>query len=245
VPGSTYARAEAPETRPANGDADVSRIAALLADPSRAAMVFAVGDGRALPAGELARHAGIARSTASEHLGKLVAGGLLSVERHGRHRYYRLNGPDVAEALEALAVLAPPRPTRDYREESAGRAIHRARTCYDHLAGWLGVEITDALVEHGHLDLTGRTYDLTASGSALFRTLGVEPTELAAGRRHFARACLDWSERRYHLAGALGAALTEALFDTGWVERMDATRAVRVTNEGRRAIRRVFGVRVF
>jgi DNA-binding transcriptional ArsR family regulator len=245
VSRSTSIRTSPPSQGSTPADADVAAVASLLADPTRAAMVLALGDGRALSAGELARLAGVARSTASEHLARLVAGGLLRAERRGRHRWFRLTGPEVGELLEALAVVAPRRPAKDYRQASAGRTLERARTCYDHLAGWLGVAITTNLVERGGLVLSGRDYTVTPSGAALLRTLDVDTSALHARRRHFARACMDWSERRYHLAGALGAALADALFREGWIERMDGTRAVRVTNAGRRGLRRTFDVQVF
>jgi len=230
------------------GDAHVAPTAILLADAARVSMLLALSDGRALPAGELAHVARIGASTASGHLARLVAGGLLSVERHGRHRYYRLANPAIVAALEALAAIAPPAPARSLEAAHAGRAVRLARTCYDHLAGLLGVSITDALVAQGALVLAGRSYEVTGAGAARFAALGIDVSVVAdvarRARRPLTRACLDWSERRYHVAGALGAALATCLLERAWLERMPASRALRITNEGRRALRREFDVRL-
>jgi len=224
--------------------ANVVPIAALIADAARSAMLWALSDGRALPAGELARIAGVTAATTSEHLAKLVAGGLLTGERHGRHRYYRLTTPDVVVAMEALAVAAPRTPARSAREAYSGKLLRFARTCYDHIAGFVGVAVTDALVECGALRLDGRAYVVTASGVARFAELGIDVNAVRSKRRAFARACLDWSERRYHVAGALGAALCDRLITLDWLERQPGTRALRVSNVGRRELQRSFGIRV-
>jgi DNA-binding transcriptional ArsR family regulator len=227
-------------------DADIAPTALLLADAARLAMLWALSDGRALPAGELAAAGGVRPSTASEHLSRLVRGGLLTVERHGRHRYYRLANESIVAALEALAVASRPAVARSPREAHAARGLRLARSCYDHLAGALGVRLTDAMVALGTLRLTGRDYHLTHDGAARLRALGLDAealTQLANHRRRaFARACLDWSERRYHLAGVLGAALLSRLLELRWLERMAASRALRVTAIGRRALRREFGL---
>lgn len=224
---------------------DVVPIAALIADPARSAMLWALSDGRALPAGELARIAAVTPATTSEHLAKLVAGGLIIGERHGRHRYYRLANPDVVGAMEALAVASRPTPARTAGEAYAGKLLRFARTCYDHLAGFVGVAVTEALVESGALRLEGRAYVVTADGEARFAELGIDVPALRSERRAFARACLDWSERRYHLAGALGARLCERLIALKWLERQPGTRALRVSSAGRRALQRSFGIRVY
>jgi DNA-binding transcriptional ArsR family regulator len=224
--------------------ADVVPIAALIADAARSSMLWALSDGRALTAGELARIAGVTPATASEHLAKLMAGGLVTGERHGRHRYYRLIAPEVVAAMEALAVAARPAPARSAGEAYSGKLLRFARTCYDHLAGFVGVAITEALLERDALRLDGRAYVVTARGGSCFAELGIDVDALRSGRRALARACLDWSERRYHLAGALGACLCERLIALGWLERQPGTRALRVTNTGRRALQRSFGVRV-
>lgn len=227
-------------------DADVAPLAALLADPGRVAMLWAVSDGRALPAGELAHAARVAPSAASAHLAKLVAGGLLVAERHGRHRYYRLASPRLVGALEALAALAPPRAARSAAEAHGGSTVRFARTCYDHLAGELGVRVTEALVEQGALALEGDTFAVTARAPEMFGVLGVDLDAVAASsrrtKRPLTRACLDWSERRYHLAGALGAALAHSLLARAWVARAPVGRALRVSNVGRRGLRRTLGL---
>lgn len=228
-------------------DAGIASVAALLAEPARAAILVALSDGRALPAGELARASRVAPPTASAHLARLVDAGVLAVEREGRHRYYRLTDPEtVVTALEALAlVVPPPQPVDGVRGAFAASAVRRARTCYNHLAGVLGVRIATALVEREWLVLSDRLYEVTPAGESGLEALGVRVAAARRTRRVFARACLDWSERRYHLAGALGAALTARLFELGWIERMPASRAVRVSNAGRRALRRQLGVEVY
>ena len=213
-------------------DVDVSPIAALLGDPARARIAQALHDGRALPAGELARRAGVSASTASEHLARLVEGRLLAVERTGRHRYFRLANADVAHAIEALAAIAPPTPVRSLREASIGDALAEARTCYDHLAGKLGVQITNVLLERNALVEVADGFAPGASIDAALATLGIETLST---RRPFALRCIDWSERRPHVAGALGAAICGRALEAGWVERLPTSRAVRVTAAGRRA----------
>ncbi|MHC5257131.1 ArsR/SmtB family transcription factor [Streptomyces sp. UC4497] len=223
----------------------LAALASLIADETRAACLLALLDGRAWTAGELARHAGVAASTASEHLGKLVAGGLLAEERQGRHRYLRLADAQVAQLLEGLAGYAVPdggeRPPT-LRAASARTAMARGRTCYDHLAGRLGITVTDAMVERGllraHADAAA--FALTAAGHGWFRALGA-PLE-PGSRRPLTRGCLDWTERRLHLAGRAGAALCAHAFAAGWVERVGSERAVRVTGAGERALRAELGV---
>jgi DNA-binding transcriptional ArsR family regulator len=233
---------------PEFADANVAAVATLLADPARAAMLWALSDGRALPAGELARVARLAPSAASAHLAKLANGRLVVAERHGRHRYYRLVDAGVVGALEALAVIARPTPAANIKEAHASRAVRRARTCYDHLAGTLGVAVADSLMSRRALVLEDKTYRVTKVGFEILGTLGVDVaavTDAAQGsRRPLARACLDWSERRYHLAGILGAVIADTFLAAGWIERLPSTRALRVTNVGRRAFRRHFDISV-
>jgi DNA-binding transcriptional ArsR family regulator len=224
--------------------AALAALAALIADTTRAACLLALLDGRAWTAGELARHAGVAPSTLSEHLGKLVAGGLLAEERQGRHRYVRLAGAQVAQLLEDLVAQLPPgtaRRPRGLREAGAGSAMARGRTCYDHLAGRLGIAVTDALAALGLLRRdTG--FALTDAGLAWFADTGI-PLD-RAGRRPLARACLDWTERRPHLAGAAGAALCRYALDAGWCVRIGSERAVKVTPSGERAFAELLGIPV-
>lgn len=212
-------------------DAPVAEVAALLAEPARATMLLALADGRVLPAGELARRARIAPSTASVHLSKLLDGRLLAVEREGKHRYYRLADPErTVRLLEALATLAPaPREPTPAEWAFVASAIRRGRTCYDHFAGVLGVELARGMEKRGWLLREGRRFDVTPLGEQGLAAIGVDVEAARRARRSFARACLDWSERRYHLAGALGTALCERCFALGWVERAEASRVVRVT----------------
>jgi DNA-binding transcriptional ArsR family regulator len=227
-----------------SGDVDVAAAAALIGEPARAALLSALLEEEALPARELAARARIAPSTASEHLAKLVAGRLVVGERDGRRRYFRLADPAVAAAIEALAAIAPAKPVRSLREAAAGDAIRFARTCYDHLAGHVGVELTRVLEQEGVLILDGDAYRLGAQASTRFDELGIDVERLVKRRRAFARPCLDWSERRRHLAGALGAALAARLFELGWLKRRAANRSVEVTAAGRAGLRRAFSLDV-
>jgi DNA-binding transcriptional ArsR family regulator len=236
------------QVEPLFAEADVTPVASLLADSARSAMLWALSNGRALPAGELARIGAVSPSVASAHLSKLTTGGLVTSERHGRHRYYRLADNGIVAALEALAAIAPPRRASSNKEAHAARAIRHARTCYDHLAGTLGVSVADALVSDGSLKLDNREYHVSAAGVIRLAKIGVDVPGIIEVTRHtrrpFARACLDWSERRYHLAGALGAALVERFLNAEWVERMPSTRALKVTSAGRRALRRHLDIKV-
>jgi DNA-binding transcriptional ArsR family regulator len=220
----------------------LARLAGLIADETRAACLLALLDGRAWTAGELARHAAVAPSTLSEHLGKLVAAGLLAEERQGRHRYVRIADARTAQLVEDLAAQVAPdgavRP-RTLRESSAGAALARGRTCYDHLAGRLGIAVTDALTRRGLLRQdTG--FALTDAGLAWFAGAGIALDR--GGRRPLARACLDWTERRPHLAGAAGAALCRHALDAGWCVRIGSGRAVKVTPAGEGALRHLLDI---
>jgi DNA-binding transcriptional ArsR family regulator len=238
-----------------SGDVDLARTAALIGDPGRAKVLRALADGRELAATVLAHEAGVAASTASAHLAKLVDGGLVVAESRGRHRYFRLAGAEVAAALEALAKLAPPAPVRSLREGTKAQAVRAARTCYDHLAGRLGVAMMSALIADGALiggdgrhrrtharqdrpSSIGRDLDyrLTDEGADKLAALGVDVDKALAGPRAPIRYCIDWSEQDHHLSGALGAALAERLFELNWVERLPRTRAVLVTDDGRRGL---------
>lgn len=222
--------------------ARLARLAALIADETRATCLLALLDGRAWTAGELARRAGVAASTLSEHLGKLVAGGLLTEERQGRHRYVRLADARVAQLVEDLAAQVSPdiaqRP-HSLRESSADSAMARGRTCYDHLAGRLGIALTDALTSR-QLLVQDTGFALTEAGLAWFGTTGI-PLD-RKGRRPLARACLDWTERRPHLAGVAGAALCRHAFAEGWCVRIGSERAVRVTEVGEQSLAELLGI---
>jgi hypothetical protein len=205
-------------------------------------------DGRAWTVGELARHAEIAPSTASEHVARLINGGLAAATHQGRHRYVRLADPASAELIEGLAEYATPGPPtplergRSLRAVRASEAIARARTCYDHLAGRLGVRMTDALTGAGLLDQAGG-FALTAAGlDWLESAMGVDVAALRAGRRPLVRQCIDWTERRPHLGGASGAAICGRFLAEGWIRRINGGRAVRVTPAGAEALRRLQGI---
>jgi DNA-binding transcriptional ArsR family regulator len=216
-------------------DPNVARIATLIGDPSRAAILLALLDGRALPAGELARHASISPQTASAHLDKLFRAHLLSVEIQGRHHYYRLRSPQVAQLLESLSTVVPPAPAPAHSDST--KSLRFARICYDHLAGKLGVAVTRALCDHCYIHDGEVGYMVTNSGKAWFASLGVDVEELRASRRPLTRRCLDWSERRPHLAGGLGAALANRLVKLNWITRARTGRIVHLTEKGERALR--------
>jgi DNA-binding transcriptional ArsR family regulator len=218
---------------------DISFVAALISEPARGRILVALLDGRSLPATELAQRAGVTAQTTSSHLAKLTEGGLLQVIPQGRHRYYRIANARVAGLLESMAGFAPNRQTENSKSRSP---IQNARTCYNHLAGSLGVRMTEAIVDRGLLREVGRDYQLTKTGAQWFSGLGIDVGALRKSGRVFARQCLDWSERRNHLAGALGSALAGQLFEDGWIERMRESRAVRITELGRGELKRRLGV---
>jgi DNA-binding transcriptional ArsR family regulator len=217
----------------------IATTAALLGDPARANMLAALMDGRALTAKELAFAAHVTPQTASGHLAKLSDGGLLAGEKQGRHRYYRLASPQVGQMLEGVMALAGPEPARTTWR--GGEALRTARTCYDHLAGRLGVALADALAAQGHVALGTDGGEVTERGARFLAEFGASP---ALGRRVFCRPCLDWSERRPHLAGRVGAALACRCFELGWVQRQRDTRAVKITTAGRQGLRETFGIAI-
>jgi DNA-binding transcriptional ArsR family regulator len=223
------------------GEADVAAAAALLAEPARTALVLAVIDDGPLPATELATRAGIAPSTASQHLARLVERGFLAVDRNGRHRYYRLADPAVADAIEALAIVAPQPEPRTLREATRSELLREARTCYDHLAGRLGVALARTLEADGVVKRENGGYAL---GPRVRRVeaLGVDFGGLDRQRRPVVRGCLDWSERELHVAGGLGAAIATRLFELGWIERREANRSVAITERGSALIQERLGV---
>lgn len=241
----------------ARGDADIAAIAALFADPARARVLAALADGRSLAASVLAAEAGVSASSASGHLGRLLALGLVEVERSGRHRYYRLSGPGVAGALEGLAAIAPAMPVTSLRQGTRAAALRSARTCYDHLAGRLGVVVTQALIDRQVLVPTdGRPttarrpgaplssvtpespYVLGRAATDVLAGLGIPAEALAAAPRGrpLLRFCLDWSEQRHHLGGRLGALLLARFVGAGWLDRRPRRRDVLLTPAGRSAL---------
>jgi DNA-binding transcriptional ArsR family regulator len=251
----------APTVPPASAahEASIAPAAALMADHTRATMLLALLDGRPLAASELARLAAVSAPTTSAHLAKLLAGGLVSVVRQGRHKYYRLSGPQVATAIEALAQIGPPAQVRSLRQSRLAVALAEARTCYDHLAGRAGVELLDAMLREGTLeqapgpaaphsgdasagvDVADTRYVVTKAGSAVFASYGIGIEPIRAARRRFAPACLDWTQRRPHLGGGLGAAITTRLFELSWIERGPRSRSVVITTAGRAGLASTFG----
>jgi DNA-binding transcriptional ArsR family regulator len=226
-----------------DGDVDIAAVARLIGDRTRASILEELSASGSLPAGELAQRAGVTGATASGHLSKLVASRLVVVEPKGRQRFHRLADGSVARALEALSVIAPPHEIRSLRQAEEAASIRAARTCYDHLAGRLGVELTTALERERLIKRDAEdAFTLTKRGATELTSLGLDIDDVARGRRAFARACLDWSERRYHLAGALGAALTARLFELQWIERRRPNRSVTVTALGRDGLSDHFGL---
>jgi DNA-binding transcriptional ArsR family regulator len=245
------------------GDADLAALGSVLGERARARMLLALGDGRALPASVLASEAGVAASTASAHLAKLVDAGLVSVTTQGRHRYYRLAGPQVADLIETLARVAPAAPVKSLREGTRAQALRAARTCYDHLAGQLGVELMQALIKDGsitggdgrhHIEGNGEDrlsapgrdvdYRLTQDGAERLSRLGVDiPGDVGADGLPL-RYCVDWTEQAHHLSGPVGRAVTKRLIDLKWLKRAERTRAVHVTKQGERKLRAELGVQL-
>lgn len=250
-------------------DADIASAAALMADRARAAMLTALLDGRPLAAGELARVAGVTAQTASAHLAKLRDGGLIVVVKQGRHRYYRLQGHEVAQVIEALSRISPPIEVRSLKQSRQAALLSEARTCYDHLAGRAGTAFFAALLDGGLIeavtvdDVAGparpagpgrpravganggadgaESYEVTAKGEERIRDLQIDLAALRRARRRFAGRCLDWTERRPHLNGALGTALTERMIEMGWFVRGRTRRALTLTDDGRTGLQDVFG----
>jgi DNA-binding transcriptional ArsR family regulator len=218
---------------PVSANVDIASAAQLFGDSARALMLDALMDGEAHSAGELAARARIAASTCSGHLRRLSDGGLVLCETSGRRRLYRLASADVAEALEALGRLARPSALRSLAAANRNEALGTARTCYDHLAGRFGVAVTDALLRRGALVLEDGSFRVSARGCTMLEELGVDVAAARGQRRAFARSCIDWSERRPHLAGSLGAAMLAAFLEHGWVRRCATDRALAVTAHGR------------
>jgi DNA-binding transcriptional ArsR family regulator len=223
-----------------HGDADIASIASVIGHPARGRMLTALFRGPAMSASELAAEAGVSASTASAHLAKLTDSGLVRAERSGRRRLHRLADERVAEVIEGLALIAPSRPVRSLRDGNRSAAERAARSCYDHLAGAAGVALTERLCAVGALEPDG----LRIADPAPFEALGIDvaAVEHDRGRRPLTRSCLDWSERRPHLAGALGAAVLETMLDAGFVVRRPRGRAVAVTSRGAARLRDAVGL---
>ncbi len=218
----------------------IARIGALVGDPARANMLTALMSGQALTAGELAIEAGVAANTASGHLAQLLDGGLLAVEKQGRHRYFRLAGPDIAETLEALMDLASRNGGRRTRPGPKDPELRRARVCYDHLAGEQGVALMARMTAGKLLALGDGSIEMTAHGERHFAAFGIDVAALKSASRPVCRSCLDWSMRRPHLAGGLGAALLTRIVHLGWARRLPASRIVRFVPSGEKAFAKLF-----
>jgi len=207
-------------------------------------MLSALLDGRALTATELAFAARVTPQTASTHLAKLTEAGLLSLIKDGRHRYFRLASPKVVEMLDGIVAVALDNRPRYRPLSREARELSAARICYDHLAGRLSVDLADFFIGREHIVLADEAAEITEAGTRFLTAFGIDLTALGSTRRHFCRLCLDWTERRPHISGAVGAALTRRYFDLGWTERMKHSRAVIVTALGERGFLETFGVRV-
>jgi DNA-binding transcriptional ArsR family regulator len=221
---------------------NISYIAKLIAEPTRAIILDCLMNNQALPASELAYMAKVSHPTISSHLSKLVEGNLIIVEQHGRHRYYRLASHEVAEVFEKLGTIAPTVQVRSLRQSDQLKHVRYARTCYDHLAGKLGVKITEKLIDKEFITLEDEEYIVTQQGKMWFLNLGINIEEANTKRRVFAKPCLDWSERRYHISGWLGAAITNLLFEQGWITKAEKNRAVYLTETGIKSLQNQLGI---
>ena len=220
----------------------IAEIAALVGEPARATMLSALLDGRALTASELAFAARVTPQTASTHLAKLTEAGLLLPIREGRHRYFRLASPKVVEMLDGIVGVALENRPRYRPLSRQAQELAAARICYDHLAGRLSVDLTDSLITHEYIVVGDEAAEITRAGTRFLTEFGIDLSALNSTRRHFCRLCLDWTERRPHIAGAVGAALTRRCFDLGWTERLKHSRAVIVTASGKRGFLETFGI---
>jgi DNA-binding transcriptional ArsR family regulator len=225
-----------------NTQPDIASIASLVGEPARAMILLSLLGGVSLPASELASRCQLTQQTISSHLAKLVAGGLLLVEHRGRYRYFRLASPEVGHVIETLQAIAPRPPVHSLRQSEETKALCFARTCYDHLAGKLGVSITQALLHHEYLKEAEQHYLLTPAGEQWCTHMGIDWLRASTRRRVFAGSCLDWSERHCHLSGALGASITTQLFSLEWIVRSANTRAIRLTESGHVGLSHELGI---
>jgi DNA-binding transcriptional ArsR family regulator len=225
------------------GAKNLVEVAALVGDITRAAMLHALMGGQALMAKELAYWANVSPSTASDHLSKLVAAQLLTVTRSRRFSYYRIASPSVATMLESIKVVATREvPLRHQPRSPSDEALRFARSCYDHLAGRIGVAVTDALVAMGHIVLTDEGGEVTVSGERFLSAFGADLTPRT--RRIFCQPCLDWSERRYHLKGLVGARILDRLLALGWLKCVSGSRALHLTSSGRAGLSEIFRIEI-
>ncbi|MGB3387584.1 MAG: helix-turn-helix transcriptional regulator [Pseudaminobacter sp.] len=220
----------------------IAEVASLIGDAARANMLSALMGGQALTAGELARHAGVTAQTTSGHLARMVDAHLVAVEKQGRHRYYRLVSPDVAHAIHALMALAASGPRRHHPIGPKDEALRLARTCYDHMAGRLAIAFADTLTDKGYVVLADGAGLVTEEGHRFFCDFGLDMEAQPSSRRPLCRTCLDWSERRPHLAGRLGASLLQRALDLSWVSRVPESRALRITRAGEMGFASAFGL---
>lgn len=227
-----------------NANSNIAQVASLVSDASRAAILTVLLDGRYHPASELAYMAKIKPQTASFHLSKMVAANLVTVEQQGRHRYYGIQNQEVAQIMETLLSITPPVEIRSLNQAAENEALRQARTCYDHLAGKLGIQLTNSLLSAGVLSEVEDQFTVTEKGEDFFKAFQVDLGRVKRKRRSFTHRCLDWSERRHHLAGALGHALLERLLELHWIQRVPSTRAIKVTPEGKKGLQEIFHIDV-
>ena len=227
-----------------NFETRLSGVASLLGDKSRSVMLWNLMDGKAYTATELSLCADISPQSASNHLAKLVNAGILTVTKQGRHRYYSFASTEAAHVMESIATILPPGPDLTIKFGPEPSGITYARTCYDHIAGRVGVALTESLVEHRLIDPSGEDYLVTDKGKDWFASLGLDVEEIRSQRRSFARQCLDWSERKPHLAGALGASLLQMMLKKNWARKMKMSRELFITAAGRSGLRNVLKLEI-
>ncbi|MCS0788444.1 winged helix-turn-helix domain-containing protein [Cytobacillus pseudoceanisediminis] len=225
-----------------NMNSNVAKVASLVSEPSRAAILTALLDGRYHTVNELAHMARIKPQTASFHLKKMLDAQVVSAEKQGRHRYYGIMNQEVAQVMESFLSIAPAAEIKSFKHASEDKAIRFARTCYDHLAGNLGVEITESLKRKGFIAEENDTFSVTEDGIAFFHSMQIDLTSLKKKRRSFSHKCLDWSERRHHLAGALGNAILEKFLEQNWIQRIPKTRAIKITPQGMKGFKENFAI---
>lgn len=223
---------------------NMAGVAALLGETSRATILASLMDGRLHTASELAYMAAIKPQTASFHLAKLVEGKLVSVEKQGRHRYFQLANEEIAQFIESFLAISPLPEVRSLKQSSQVKLLQEARTCYDHLAGKLGVALTDSMLDAGYLKKEAKTFVVTIKGEQFFTDFGIDLNALQKKRRSFSNVCLDWSERRHHLAGALGNELFTHFLNLGWITRVPSIRAIKITDTGKAGFNHVFQIDV-
>jgi DNA-binding transcriptional ArsR family regulator len=220
---------------------NISNTASLISDPSRAAILSVLLDGRFHTASELSLLIGVKPQTTSYHLSKLIEQNMIVVESQGRHRYFGIHNQEIARTIESILVLSPPVKIKSLRQSREDEAMRYARTCYDHIAGFVGVQIADSFIRKGYLD---SDFSLTTEGKKFLEELQVDLKEIKKKRRSFCHQCLDWSERRHHIAGALGLVLLEKFIELEWVVRLPQTRALSVTKKGKEAIQNLCGIEI-